>query len=306
MSIRSKPLAALITLGLAAVPAGCGSSSGEDAPAARLAEGLATAEAACDLTGTWATKIVIPVTWSATLGIQAGSGEIVQYTMDTRAQTGTSFTDAVKVCGITSPDYKSRPIFGGELYGVRFPDSLFDAGDLPVFTAHGALSEAMTGATYSLSDVLVLLGATMTRPLTDPWPAAPGGVNSTLGSNGKPGITVLAAAEPGYSFPPVNLTRTRRAASFQIAIRNVGSSAGTVETCDRLTGSATVAVIAGKPAIDNHVIGCTRTDNADCEPRQYVFIDSQNPVFSPSGAGTVVSVRLPDGATCADVRTASF
>lgn len=309
MITLSRSVSTALIAGLLGALSACEPPSDDHAKVADAEGRIASAEAtptACNLSGTWATKTTLEVTWPSTLGIQRGRGTIVQYIKSTRVHSGLSFTDTVEVCGLTSPDYESRPLFGGQRYGVRFPDAMFDAHALPTSAADGTLSSSESGARYALNDVLFMLGMTMNNPLTDPWPAEPRDVQTTAGPNGKPGITALAATDPGYSFPPINLTQSRRAGAFQIAIRNVGSAEGTVETCDRLTGSVTVAVINGKPTLDNHIVGCTTTLGEDCTPSERDFIDHQNPVFAPEGPGSVVSVRVRDNFTCADVRAATY
>lgn len=305
----SRSLSTAIVAGLFGALPACEQPSADRpkvSPDERLIAGAATDPALCDLSGTWATRTTIDVTWPATLGIQRGRGTVVQYTKNTRVHSGISISDIVEVCGLTSPDYQSRPLFGGQRYGVRFPDTLFDSHTLPTSTVKGALSASASGARFALPSVLVLMGMTMDRPLIDPWPALPRDVQATVGMNGKPGIPVLAATDAGYSFPPVNVTQSRRAGAFQIAIRNVGSAEGSVDSCDKLTGSATVAVIEGKPAMDNHIVGCTTTLGDDCTAAERDFIDNQNPVFTPEGPGSVVSIRVPDNFTCADVRAATY
>src|SRR5581483_9592020 len=94
--------ATLVVLTLA-VAAGCGSSPTLDH------ELVATTSSplACDVSGRWATRVVVPVSWLGSLGLKGGSGEIVEVFEIVRVHTGTSFIDTYRVCGISSPDSES-------------------------------------------------------------------------------------------------------------------------------------------------------------------------------------------------------
>jgi hypothetical protein len=302
--IRSNPLKAALVLSLAVAPTACGDAP-DDLATAPLEISEAPSAQACDLTGTWATKTVVPVTWRQTLIIARGLGQVDQYTMHTRTQTGAAFTDTVQVCGITLPAVRGQPVFGGELYRARFEPSVFDTEPIGTSTVNGTLTAAEVDATYSIPRMAVLVGLTMNRPLTDPWPADPTNTGATLGPDGALGVKATMVTDAGYSLPPINLLMSR-AKSLQMVLRSVGSSTGKLETCDRLTGTAAIADLYGVSAINSHIVGCTRTDNVPCTPRELRFIDAQTPVLSAGGAGRVVSVRLRPGATCADVRAASF
>jgi hypothetical protein len=65
----------------------------------------------------------------------------------------------------------------------------------------------------------------------------------------------------------------------------------------------TILPVNGGPGINSTVIGCRKAQTgADCVAADAQFIDSNRPQFTPSSTGTMVSVRLPDGAGCPEVR----
>jgi hypothetical protein len=275
---------------------------------------------ACDFTGTWASRLTIDVTWAPQglngIILASGSGQIQQWTKGERVQTGMSTSDATVVCGIDLPDFQETAIAGGETYGVRFPDSLFDNGYLPTFTVSGIVSGFTAGSAYSTTTTAALLGLSMANPTTDPWPATIT-TEVDMDQDGKPGVTIDVAQGSPYSDIPTEIPglfqTPARANKLYVAIRQVTIINATVQDCDHMTGTVSIPEISSKYAIDSHVLGCALDgDGGDCtttvplatETSQAAFVDNTQPVFTPSGTTDVQSVRLATGATCADVRAA--
>jgi hypothetical protein len=264
----------------------------------------------CDFSGTWATRLVIDVSWvpQGIMGVilAPGSGQIKQWLLSTRTVSGSMTTDSAAVCGIALPDFMGTQIAGGEKYGIEFPDAMFDSGNLPTFTLSGALAGSGPGGTFTTSSTAVLLGLTLSNPTTAPWPAT---ITTEVDSDqdGKPGVTAYASQDAGYSNIQVDPFGNRGDRVY-LAIRQVTSVTGNVLDCDSMAGTVNIPQIAdssGAPkyAIDSHVIGCRLVGDAgDCSAGQTTFVDTTQPVFSPSGATTFASVRVGDGATCATAR----
>ncbi len=296
------------------------------APSADAAMGDATlrADGGCDFNGTWATRITIDVTWQpqglTSVILQPGSGTITQWVKGVRAQSPAaprSLLDDSVVCGISLPDFQATALGLNEVYGVRFPDTLFDDQYVPPFTVSGALNEAMT--TYSTTSTAVLLGLTMDNPTTDPWPS-PVTREVDMDNDGNPGVTVGVAQGPlamptvtasSYSLIPTEipppLLPVAAASSLYVAIRQVTVTSGTVVDCNTITGTVSIPLIASKPAIDSHILGCALADGGSCSTgasSQTSFVDNSEPIFTPSGTTTFQSIRVPTGASCADVRAA--
>jgi hypothetical protein len=106
----------------------------------------------------------------------------------------------------------------------------------------------------------------------------------------------------------VQPTKVARADRLYLAIRQVTSVTSKFSDCDHATGSVSVPQItdpttfAKKYAIDSHVLGCrVAGGTTDCTSDQTAFVDANQPIFVPS-ASTFTSVRMPAGASCADVR----
>lgn len=270
----------------------------------------------CDFSGTWGTKVTINVNWipQGLTGVilAPGSGVIQQWIRSTRTVSGTSTTDTAVVCGIALPDFSGTSFVGGETYGVRFPDSLFDSGYLPPFVIDGTVADNSPTTTFSTKPSAVLIGLTLASPTTTTWPST---VTTAVDSDkdGNPGVTVNAATGPipgrdsgTYSPFPVDVLSDRANQLF-IAIRQVTQLAGAAVDCNHLSGMTTIPKIpntsSGKYAIDSHVIGCNLVAGGQCSGGQITFIDDTQPVFSPSGSATFSSVRMTSSATCSDVRT---
>jgi hypothetical protein len=284
----------------AAVPmnAGFGDASG-DVPSG-----------SCDFSGTWASRLVIDVRWvpQGLTGVilAPGSGQIKQWILSTRVATGQATTDTTVVCGIVLPDFSGTQIANGEKYGIQFPNSSFDNGVLPSFSVQGTLVGSQAGATYSTLPSAALLGLTLPNATTASWPAT---VTTEVDSDhdGKPGVTALVEQGGGYSLMPAEVLGGR-ADRLYVAIRQVTEVTANALDCDHFAGTVMIPQIAdststAKYAIDSHVIGCrVAADAGDCRADQTSFLDTTQPVFSPSGGTTFTSVRVANSATCAAVR----
>jgi hypothetical protein len=271
------------------------------------------AGAACDFTGTWATKITIAVSWvpQGLMGVilAPGMGAIEQWIVSNRVQTGLATVDTANVCGIALPDFEGTMYVGGENYGVRFPNSLFDKPFLPAFAIPGMLGDSTPHASFATSATAVLIGMTLANAATATWPAT---VTTQVDSDmdGETGVSVGDATGPlpnspseVYSDIPVDISN--RTNHLDIVIRQVTRLTGTASDCDHISGSVTIPRIpntaSGKFAIDSHVIGCDLVAGTKCSQSQINFVDTTQPVFSPSGTTEFTSVRMP-GATCPMVR----
>lgn len=290
-----------------------------------VGDATAAGDGGCDFNGTWATRITIDVTWQPqglnSVILQSGSGTITQWVKGNRVQSPgapRALLDESVVCGVTLPDFQATALGLNEVYGVRFPTTLFDDQYIPPFSVSGTLDEAMTG--YSTTSTAVLLGLTMTNPTTNPWPSTvTTGVNQD--NDGNPGVTVSVAtgelANPpsigttSYSYIPTSvptlLIPAPSASQLYVAIRQVTVTNGTVQDCNTINGTVSIPLIGTKPAIDSHILGCNIADGGPCttgSSSQASFVDNSQPVFTPSGTTTFRSIRMPTGATCAQVRAA--
>jgi hypothetical protein len=266
----------------------------------------------CDFGGTWAKRLIINVGWAPQgitgIIIAPGTGTIKQWVKSTRVRSGDAATDTSVVCGIALPDFQGTAIAGGETYGVRFPDSMFDSGDLPPDVAHATLVGSTAGASYTTTATAALLGLTLADATTAPWPST---ITTEVDADddGNPGVTADVAQGTFYSDIPLDIRKSKRADRLYLAIRQVTELTATFTDCDHASGTVTIPQIpntpSGKYAIDSHVIGCGWAGSTtNCTSAQANFVDSTQPVFTPSGYTQFTSVRIPTGGTCADVRAA--
>ncbi|HET6343324.1 MAG TPA: hypothetical protein VFH51_00275 [Myxococcota bacterium] len=270
-------------------------------------DGLANA---CNLDGTWAVKFVVPVSWRANVAVQGGQGEIVQWALSQRKrESDSTVIDSLKPCGSTVPDYKSQTIFGGETYGIRFPNSLFDGSALKATNVRTRVASFAVGSAFESDLAPIQIGVSLPNPLTDAWPTKAQELLSHVldaDGNGKPGVTLDAATGNGYAVPPVNFGRSKHADHFYVAIRNIAGMQGKITSCDRIDGNAVIPQVAGKVALNSRVLGCHKTDGSDCSPAEAGLLDKFQPDYQVASQPTATLVRMAAGATCAQVRAMQF
>jgi hypothetical protein len=256
----------------------------------------------CNFDGTWGSYIQVPVSWPATpLVLQAGTGFLQQWNLTSFKQDGLNVNADTVPCSIYLPDLQSDFFGGYSKFGIRFPDSLFDAGAVQhtKFVLFGEVSP--TGYNYHTDPFAILLGIRIDSPTTTPWPAVGSQHIVDDDLDGKMGITVVPAPGNGYSLPPTDLSGGR-ADLIYIAERTVSFLAGSITACDKITGSVTITSINNKPSIDSSVIGCRKVGGVECVANDAAFIDANRPQYTPTSLGTITTVRMPSGTTCADVR----
>lgn len=269
--------------------------------------------AKCSFTGTWATFVRVPVTWpGAPFVLNAGQGEVKQWTISHRVQDSLlNLHETVIACSIFLPDLTGSVLTSNQKFGIRFPDELFDKGKAPPYPFKTTVTLVGNVPQWTTEPVATLTGLSLPNPASDPWPspAVPADFRDD-DMDGSPGATVLPvdpSVDATYNWPPVGLPTAfgqdyPRAKRISIIARSVAKLHGTVQSCDELQGAADIVVIGNQPAINSTVIGCVKTDGQTCSSSEASFVDQIRPQFAPSGPGTLISVRLPPNATCADAR----
>jgi hypothetical protein len=281
----------------------------------------------CDLNGTWATYVEVDVTWCATLALAAGKDKLRQWLITTRAQTSNAAVDTGHWCGVYVPDFTSSFLGGGETFGVRFPNALFDSGGLPDSNVLYSFSSLRKGGSFTSPPSAILVGLTMSSAETTTWPSASTSITPRDDDHdGRPGITAVPAQGivPGVSparqyseFPtdiPLLNANVPRADELYMVIRTAQSLSGVLETCDRMTGNVSVSVLNGKAAIDSHILSCRIAQTGSgsgqpeklCDSNQSGFVDGQSPTWVLGAGSKLISVRVDPSTTCADVRGMKF
>jgi cysteine-rich repeat protein len=281
------------------------------------------ARALCDLTGHWALKITANVTWGDDQVVVASSGLILEWAEVSFKQTGTTFTGTIRPCGLVHPDFLTTPIAGSEWYGATFPNSAFDttsATNLPTFKSTGSVSSQLIGATFNTDAVAVMLGLDMgapADPLLTAWPASQADLTPVNGftlldpdGDGLVGITAFAktgtvpGTTPAASYKNVIVDISSgdpatygRADKLSVAIREIASESGTIDSCTTISGVETAK-------IDTHVVGCQLDTGADCVGGQFNLADAVRPLYvlDPAKPSTFLYKKLGTTTTCAAVR----
>src|SRR5580704_9043079 len=104
-----------------------GSDGGGDGSSSGIIDAATDADTSttCNLSGPWALKVAVQVTWQGTTILAAGGGTVDVWALMQGTQTGDSIATTVLPCGIGLPDFDGPAIAGPPVYGVAFPDSLF-------------------------------------------------------------------------------------------------------------------------------------------------------------------------------------
>ena len=172
----------------------------------------ADAAAACDLTGTWAGKLDVAVSWSGSL-IASGNDTVSAWLVLQLVQNGTALQLSLVPCDIKFPDFSLNPAVAAETYGVSFPLTLFD--HVPAYltstTTSAAISGVAPGGSVSIPLFGVMVGATLTNPASDAWPDVASVMSVDSDMDTKPAITANHKSGTIYTYPPVDMQRNARA-----------------------------------------------------------------------------------------------
>ena len=254
---------------------------------------------------TLAIHIVMDVTWPATISTNMGTGKVHLWNRAKMDASGSNLTGKVNSCGTSLPDIVLNGVgataAGGMFVSIEIPFAAWDAPSIPIFDQKGTFTGWNVGNTIDMDYTIALVGLTMADPLNAPWPATYTGITGQdAEGDSKLGITGVPKNGNGYVYPPTALGifgSAPAAKNVYIASRNVLALKGSVPACDELAGDVNVKFF------DNHVIGCFTTMNAECDANQTKFVDDSRTKYTVTKA-TFLGKKIPDTATCADVRAA--
>jgi len=270
--------------------------------------------ARCNFAGTWATIIRVPVTWpDAPLVLHGGSGQVVQWNISHRVRDGAlTYHEATSLCGIYLPDLSGSVLANNQKFGIRFPNDLFDHNYIPPVVFATTATVVGNDVSWNAGPVSLLTGLLMPDPANTTWPTSfPVAQTPDQDKDGAPGVTVIPvdpATDPTYNWPPVGLPPTLgvdypRAKRISVVVRTVTNLRGTVASCDEMRSAVDIIDIDGAPALNSMVIGCVKTTGETCTADEASFVNNARPQFTPSGPGTLASVRIADSGGCPDVRS---
>ena len=241
-------------------------------------------------------RMTFPVSWPATLGTTAGSGDFELLNVYRLAVNGNAVTGTVSPCGSALPPLTFSGLIGGGNSLIEIPDSVWETPGFPTFDSTGTLGGWTAGSTVEIPASGALVGLTMTDP-TAPWPSSSADVDAVdPDADGNPGITAIPATGNGLTSPPVSIIGPR-VDQVDIVSRTAGGLTGAFTSCTELAGTAALEFF------DNHVVGCRTVNGAACNASQTDFVDSNRTIYEAS-PGTFKASILAEGATCADARAA--
>jgi hypothetical protein len=266
-------------------------------------DGGGSGECPVQAMGTAGTHITVHVSWSATTGVKAGTGQLHLWTRSAMTFAGNQVTAVVSPCGSDVPEVDRSDLLGGGKVKLEIPPTVWEAPSMPTFMARGQISGFDPGATVSMDAVASMVGATMADPMNDSWPVSGQQLDAVdHDDSGEPGITSTPRGDPPYSLPPVDLIGAllpdgERADRLHVATRSVIQLSGTRTTCDQAAGSATIS------KFDTHVVGCHLASGGECSTAQANFVDENRMIYQIVDASYVMT-KVADDASCADVRGA--
>jgi hypothetical protein len=264
---------------------------------------------------TLSVHVVLDVTWDARgFATTAGSGKVHIWNRTKLTTNGTKLAgDETQACGSQIPEFGLTPaaqlVVGGSKILVEIPNEVWDKPTMPKFHSEGTLSAWAIGGKVDFGNTIGLVGVNLGNMPLGPWPAKSQALFDAMqvvdhDGDMKPGITAVPRNGGGYVQPPVS-TFGPKADKLYLATRTVIALHGKLDGCEAISGTADV------PFFDNHIVGCHRVSggdaNGDCAPpapnSDTTFVDDSATVYKP-GAATFTAKRVPDNATCADIRAA--
>jgi hypothetical protein len=290
---------ALVDGALDDVGLGDGALADGSLPDAAQADAGSDAGNACDLTGSWAVKVSVPLNWASPI-LEPSTDQAYVWMRYQGTQTGLSWSGDAQPCGFLLPDFRLNPLVAAESYAVRVPDVLFDRQ--PPYLAPVAASFSLTGASrvgdsLSLSQLALVIGTDLANPLTDPWPVDRNALTPRdTDLDARPGITIDYLSDATHVYPPLDFTRTLRASKSYLAVRLTFQGSGTIDSCTQLTGPIAFS------HFDTHILGCQLAGSStQCDAALTDFLDLNRPSYTPNAAN-YQAIKVPANTTCAQIR----
>ena len=286
---------------------GGASGSGGGAPdaAAAVDAGRPVAEA-CAPHATFALVLDLDVTWAGNSATTGGAGRVHIWNKAALNTSGNAISGQVTGCGTALPETTltglGRLAAGGNKILIQVPDAIWDAPGMPKYALSGARRGPDLGATIELG-FAAPLGFDPGGDVGAPWPDSYQALHDHLldaDGDGKPGYLALPRADGGYVLPPTSLGLGGLAPAAEkvfLVTHNRFTLSATRTACDDFSGAAAAL------AFDSHVVGCVVHGGGDCSPGQVDFVDQNRMKYLPKSA-TFAAKRVPDAATCAEVRAA--
>jgi len=266
-------------------------------------DGGVTAACAGDGAFTVGQHIVMDVTWPASNASTPGTGKIHLWNRSKLTATGGDLGGSTQGCGTLLPPTMLNSLgslaAGGSKILIEVPDPVWDAPSMPKYATRGTQTGAAIGSSVTLSWT-ALIGVNLSDPLAA-WPDSSRGlVGVDADGDGALGYTAAPRTGDGYVLPPTGIGLGGSAPAAEkvyLVSRHIVEVTSMRASCEQLTGTANVK------AFDSHVLGCQVRGGAECTPAQTDFLDQNRMKYQVKSA-TFEARKMPDDATCADVRKA--
>jgi hypothetical protein len=259
---------------------------------------------------TLSVHVVLDVTWAGDpsgFTTTPGSGKVHIWNRTKLTANGTKVAgDETMACGSVIPEFGLAPaaaaLVGGNKILIEIPNEVWDKPAMPKFHSEGTLAAWAIGGKVDFMNTIGLVGINLGNMPLGPWPASYKALVDAMqvvdhDGDMKPGITAVPRSGGGYVQPPASALGPK-VDKIYLVTRTVIALHGKLDGCEAISGTAEV------PYFDNHVVGCHPVNGAaDCNDTQIKFVDDGRTIHKP-GAATFTAKRVPDNATCADVRAA--
>jgi hypothetical protein len=240
-------------------------------------------------------RILLALTWPATIGIDGGTGSLIAWTKVkyVRQPDGTTRIES-HPCGTITPTVTTTALLDGLKSEVQVPLTAFESPTMPAY--EGTLTQS--GSMLILDPGPNLIGAMLNEP-TGAWPMSADLMTFDHDGDGSPGVTALPTVGEGYFTPPSSVSQTEFLDRVYIASR-----VRLKVTIARTDCAPTLEAAVEPISFDYTIVGCHVKDRDDCTATETRFLANQSPRFMLGKTGTWTEVEVPAGASCADVRAA--
>jgi hypothetical protein len=297
-SCGSSPAACETQLGTVTNCAGCGDVCPANGGTPRCTSGACSV--ACDLSGAWGIKLAVALSWPSGM-LSAGTDTGTIWLLLQTSPSGGQLDGTAYPCGLVLPDFTLNPVIANEVYHFDWSTSMFDrqpSNFSPSSTTVSSVTGFTLGTSFTMSQIVVMAGASLSNPASDPWPSAASLSAPDMDMDGKAGVTAIGRSGGGYVYARAALDGSSRADRIYSAARFVFNGSGTINACNQLSGAATFT------NFDTHVIGCrVAGTSSDCTTAQRDVLDTGRPAYT-AGNVSLSATKLAAGATCANVRSA--
>jgi hypothetical protein len=293
----------------------------------------------CDLSGYWGMREDA----SLTVPQQAAGDVVIIARSTTRATVwelkhyrydGSKIVVETQQCGTDVPPEVYSPLYE-EVYSSGIPHANYDKiGLRPAADMALPSSDAQPGSTFNTPKTAAVFGIQMDDPLNDPWPVSfkdvPDSAWVDSDGDGELGITFWPESTTKstgrsdgetYDYLPVKLQSNStlvdaRTGCVSVAVRNINSLQGRIESCGRITGRVVTDKIEArihsctllrKDEWDTTDITCSAKDWSAarrCNEEHVQFLDEQDQTTESAGQFELVKIAEEgaNGIDCATVR----